>query len=82
MADRGALVPADGETRYGTRAISPSGQLWLMVDAPALKVSGIIFQDTAGDSHYLWVDTTGDFRTDTTEPTLPNSDGTVVGSQS
>ena len=49
--------------------------------------SGIILQNTAGDGFGLWVDTTGDLRiaaVATVECAAfnPNSDGTVVGTQS
>lgn len=51
------------------------------------KASGVIIQDTAGNGYGLWVDTTGDLRIGavaTVEGTSfnPNSDGTVVGTQS
>jgi hypothetical protein len=36
----------------------------------------------AGVPYYLWVDSTGDLRIHTAEPTTPDSDGSVVGGQS
>jgi hypothetical protein len=49
--------------------------------------SGVIIQDTAGNGYGLWVDTTGDLRVGavaTVEGASfnPNSDGTIVGTQS
>ena len=49
--------------------------------------SGVVIQDTAGNGYGLWVDTTGDLRIGpvaTVEGASfnPNSDGTVVGTQS
>lgn len=82
MADRGALIPLEGETRFGTRTPTTATQSLFLVDSPAGKVSVLCLQDTAGDTHYLWFDTTGDLRAGTAIPTAPNSDGTIVGTQS
>lgn len=52
--------------------------------ASATTAPGVIaLQDRNGSTYYLWVDTTGDLRVGTTEPTPTNGDtvGTVVGTQ-
>lgn len=82
MANRTEIRPQPNESRSGTTRPGFNG--WLVVQAPANEnhVGGIVLQSPNGTSTYLWADDTGDIRTSTTEPTLPNADGTVVGSQS
>lgn len=80
MANRQSSAPIENETRLASNQPPYNGVF--MVQCPTGKVSVLALQDTAGDTHYLWFDTTGDLRCGTTEPTAPNSDGTVVGTQS
>lgn len=82
MANRTLIRPAANESRSGTTR--PGNNGWLLIQAPADEshVGGIILQSPNGTSTYFWVDDTGNLRTSTTEPTAPNSDGTVVGTQS
>lgn len=82
MANRTLIRPAANESRSGTTRSGNNG--WILVQCAANEshVSGVIFQSPNGTSTYLWVDDTGDFRTATTEPTDPNNDGTIVGTQS
>lgn len=81
MADRTDTAAATNETRFGThRGASEDGILF--VQAPAGKVSILALQDSDGETHYLWFDTTGDLRVGTAVPTDPQADGSVVGGQS
>lgn len=43
---------------------------------------GLKLRTEAGVVYYLWVDSTGDLRIGSAEPSTPDSDGTVVGTQS
>jgi len=43
---------------------------------------GIKLRSEAGVVYWLWVDSTGDLRIGSAEPTTHDSDGTVVGTQS
>lgn len=81
MADRGASRPIRNESRIGTRR-SGAGNGIFMIDCPSGSVSILAMQDSGGTTRYLWADTTGDWRTASAIPSNPNSDGTVVGSQS
>lgn len=70
-------------TSFGTdRGHADNG--WIESKAISGKVSGFKLYDTAGAAYYLWVDTNGDLRISAadTEPSAPNSDGTIVGTQS
>jgi hypothetical protein len=42
----------------------------------------IELKEADGTPHYLWVDNTGDLRIHTAIPSNPDSDGTIVGTQS
>ena len=69
-------------TRGGRR-----GNTRLTRERGAGMPSFLVLQDSAGNDHYLWFDTTGDLRRgdpDTVEAGAfnPNSSGTVVGTQS
>lgn len=57
---------------------------WSETKGASGYVGGLKLYDTAGNTYYLWVDTNGDLRISAadTEPTAPNSDGTIVGNQS
>lgn len=71
------------QTSFGPATNRPTGEnSFIKSDAGLGKVGGFILTDSAGVLHYLWCDTTGDLRISTTEPSNPQSDGTVVGSQS
>lgn len=69
------------ETSFGTAA-GDSQNSWIRSRAPSGYVGGFILTDSSGADWYVWVDTTGDLRVSATEPTAPQSDGTVIGSQS
>lgn len=73
--------PISNESRMCTdRPGAGNGILTILT--PSGSVSIIAMYDTGGTARYLWFDTTGDLRTGSSIPTAPNSDGTVVGSQS
>jgi hypothetical protein len=74
---------AVGKISRGGRA----GSTRLTQERAAGMPSFLILQDSAGNDHYLWFDTTGDLRRgdpDVVELAAfaPNSEGTVLGTQS
>lgn len=77
-------------TRVGSLASeAQTGQTFLhlavpgVVGQPSIIVLDAVNTSTgAVTSNYLWVDSAGKLRISTSIPTLPDSNGTVVGSQS
>lgn len=64
-----------------------TGQTGVTSGVGVSGVSGLAFTDTAGNTWYLWFDTTGDLRTGDAETVEAagfnyNSGGSVVGGQS
>jgi hypothetical protein len=57
---------------------------FLMVGEGTSSAFSVVVLNNGSTSYYLWVDTTGDLRIGTTEPTVAtvNSAGAVVGDQS
>jgi hypothetical protein len=49
---------------------------------PGVQPGMIELKEADGTPHYLWVDNTGDLRIHTAIPSNPDSDGTIVGTQS
>lgn len=67
-------------TSFGPATNRTTGEnSWVESMAGLGKVGGLRLTDSAGVVWYVWMDTSGNLRRSNTEPTAPQSDGTVVG---
>lgn len=73
-------LPAGGILHIGDSADTTPNEVHVF-DGGTDKAGRLVLYDHAGNARYLWVDSTGDLRTNTSAPANDTS-GTVIGSQS
>lgn len=82
-ADGSIIAVLDGTNArltLGTSAAAAAQEVHVF-DGGADKAGRLVLYDHNGNARYLWIDSTGDLRTNTTAPANDTA-GTVVGTQS